>query len=88
METKTFEIRNKLGLHARPAAKLAGMAGQYKSAIYFERDGEQVDGKSVLSILTLACPQGSRVTIGAEGSDAIEAIAALGKIIEERFGED
>jgi phosphocarrier protein HPr len=88
VETKTFEITNKLGLHARPAAKLAGAAGQFMSVIYFERDGQQVDGKSVLSILTLACPQGSKVTIGAEGSDAVEAVAALGKIIADKFGED
>mgnify|MGYP001580607292 CR=1 FL=1 len=51
-------------------------------------NGDQVDGKSLLSILTLACPRGSRMTITAEGNDANEAIEALGKVIEDKFGED
>ncbi len=88
MERKTFQIKNKLGLHARPAAKLVGVSSQFKARIFFERAGQQVDGKSLLSILTLACPQGSRITIGAEGSDACEAIEALGKVIEGKFGEE
>jgi phosphocarrier protein HPr len=88
VEIKTFEIRNKLGLHARPAAKLVGVSSEYKSRIFFERDGQEVDGKSVLDVLTLACPQGSRVTVKAEGSDASEAIEALGRVIDGKFGED
>ena len=88
VEIKTFLIKNRLGLHARPAAKLAGVSSEYKSRIYFERDGQEVDGKSVLDVLTLACPQGSKVTIKAEGSDALEAVEALGKVIEDKFGED
>jgi phosphocarrier protein HPr len=88
VERKTFEIKNKLGLHARPAAKLVGVSNQYESEIFFERDGCEVDGKSLLDILTMACPRGSTITIRAEGSDAIEAVAALGKVIEDKFGED
>lgn len=88
VETRTFKIKNKLGLHARPAAKLVGVSTQYESKIIFERNGDQADGKSLLSILTLACPRGSRMTIIAEGNDASEAIEALGKIIEDKFGED
>jgi phosphocarrier protein len=87
-EIKTFEIKNKLGMHARPAAKLAGISSQYKSEIFFERDGQVVDGKSLLNILTLACPMGSMITIRAEGADAHEAIEALEKLIECKFGED
>ena len=87
-EIKTFEIKNKLGMHARPAAKLANISSQYKSEIFFERNGLVVDGKSLLDILTLACPMGSKITIRADGSDACEAIAALGTLIDDKFGED
>lgn len=88
VEIKTFEIKNKLGMHARPAAKLVGISSQYQSEIFFERDGQVVDGKSLLSILTLACPRGSMMTIRAEGVDAHEAVEALGRLIEDGFGED
>jgi len=84
----SFEIRNKLGLHARAAARLVNIATQYKSRIFLERDGQEVNGKSLLSILTLACPRGSWITIRAEGADAHEAMESLGKLIEDKFGED
>lgn len=75
-------------MHARPAAKLVGISIRYKSDIFFESNGQAVDGKSLLDILTLACPRGSMMTIKAEGADAHEAIEALGKLIEDKFGED
>ncbi|MDP2267866.1 MAG: HPr family phosphocarrier protein, partial [Deltaproteobacteria bacterium] len=73
VEIKTFEIINKFGLHARPAAKLVSISTQYKAKIFFERDGQQINAKSMLSVLTMACPLGSRLTIRAEGSDAPDA---------------
>jgi len=85
---KSFEIRNKLGLHARAAARLVNIATQYKSRIFLERDGQEVNGKSLLSILTLACPRGSWITIRTEGADAREAMKSLGELIEDKFGED
>jgi phosphocarrier protein HPr len=85
---KTFEIRNKLGLHARVAAKLINVSTRFKAKIFFERDGKVANGKSLLSILTLACPLGSRLTIRAEGTDSQEAVRDLGKLIEDKFGED
>ena len=88
VKVRTFEIINKLGIHARPAAKLASVSGQYKSKISLAWDGQNVNGKSVLSILTLACPCGSKITVKAEGADAEEAVEALGKLIEDKFGED
>ncbi|MDO9559706.1 MAG: HPr family phosphocarrier protein [Syntrophales bacterium] len=87
-QIKTFEIKNKLGLHARAAAKLVQTATKFKSRIYFEKDGWEVNGKSLLGILTLECPQGSRLIVRAEGMDAIEAIAALGQLIENKFDEE
>jgi len=86
--TETFVIRNKLGLHARAAAKLVQVAGQYKAKIQLERDGHQVNGKSILGILTLACPRGSRITIRAEGTDAEAAVRDIGRLIQNKFGED
>ena len=88
LEIKTFEIKNKLGLHARPAAKLVSVSTKYKASIYFEIDGQQANGKSILSVLTMACPKGSMMTIRAEGRDARAAVDALGKVIEDKFGED
>ncbi|MBM4271895.1 MAG: HPr family phosphocarrier protein [Deltaproteobacteria bacterium] len=88
IQIKTFEIKNKLGLHARVAAKIVNVSRQYKAKIFFERDGRIVNGKSLLSILTLACPRGSRITIRAEGVDARTALRELGKLIENKFGED
>lgn len=88
IEMKSFEIKNKLGLHARAAVKLVNISTQYKSRIFLERDGMEVNGKSLLSILTLACPQGSWITIRAEGRDSREAIGSLGELIENKFGED
>jgi phosphocarrier protein HPr len=88
VERKTLEIRNKLGLHARAAVKFVNISAQYKSRIFLEREGMEVNGKSLLSILTLACPQGSWITISAEGADAREAMESLGNLIENKFGED
>jgi len=85
---KTFTIKNELGLHARAAGRMVEVANRYQSRIYLERDGRQVDGRSLLGILTLACPRGSKIVIRAEGEDAREALAAFGKLIEDRFGEE
>jgi len=87
-EIRSFEIRNKLGLHARPAAKLVNIAKKYRAKIYYERDGNEVNGKSLLGILTLACPRGSYITIRAEGPDALAVVEELGTLIEDKFGED
>ncbi|OPY86820.1 MAG: Phosphocarrier protein HPr [Syntrophus sp. PtaU1.Bin208] len=87
IEIRTFELKNKLGLHARVAAKLVGAARGFKSRIVLEREGREVNGKSLLGILTLACPQGSRVTVRAEGVDALQAIENLGELFESKFGE-
>jgi phosphocarrier protein len=86
-EIRTFELKNKLGLHARAAAKLVSAARGFKSKIVLERDGREVTGKSLLGILTLACPQGSRVTVRAEGADALQAIESLEGLFEDKFGE-
>lgn len=80
-------ILNRLGLHARPASRFAKLASGFKSDIWLIKDGEEVDGKSILEVLTLACPQGSVLTVRAEGPDAEEAVKALKALVESRFGE-
>lgn len=87
VEKRTFEITNRLGIHARVAAKLVETAQRFQSGITLEKDGVEVDGRSILGILTLDCPQGSRLTVRIEGVDAGEAIKAFTRLIEEKFGE-
>ena len=80
-------IVNKLGLHARAAAKLTHLASGFQSEIWISRSGRRVNAKSIMGVMMLAAGQGSTVTIEAEGSDAPAALAALSKLIAERFGE-
>jgi phosphocarrier protein HPr len=87
VETRTFKITNRLGIHARVAAKLVETAQRFQAEITLEKDGVEVNGRSILEILTLYCPQGSLLTIRVEGVDAGEAVAAFTRLIEEKFGE-
>jgi len=87
-ETRTFILKNELGLHARAAAMLVTVAGKYKADIVFEREGREVEGKSILGILTLACPKGSSIIVRAEGDDALDAVNELEDLVEKKFGED
>lgn len=84
---RTFEIKNRLGIHARVAAKLVETAGRFQAAIFLEKDGVEINGRSILGILTLFCPQGSRLTIRAEGEDAEAALEAFSALVESKFGE-
>ncbi|PKN17143.1 MAG: HPr family phosphocarrier protein [Deltaproteobacteria bacterium HGW-Deltaproteobacteria-6] len=85
---KTFKLKNKLGLHARAAASFVRIAQKYRAEIFIERNGQTVNGKSILGILTLACPMGSMITVTAEGADAAGALAELEALIENKFGEE
>jgi len=87
MPSASAEIVNKLGLHARAAAKLTHLAGGYQSDIWLSRSGRRVNAKSIMGVMMLAAGQGSSVLIEAEGADAERAIAALTKLIAEKFGE-
>jgi phosphocarrier protein HPr len=88
MMTRDCVIRNKLGLHARAAAKFVHTATRYASQIRVSRDGRTMDGKSIMGILLLAAAAGSSVTITATGVDESEAIDALCSLIEGGFGEE
>lgn len=88
MEVQSFVIKNKLGLHARAAALLVKTANQFVSHVSIEKDGLEVNGKSIMGILMLAATKGTRITLKAEGKDALQAIEALGRLIENKFNEE
>ncbi len=83
----TFEIINKLGMHARAATKLVQTAARFRSEVQLEKDGQVANAKSVMGVLLLCGHQGSRVTVVATGDDADEAVSAIGELIADRFGE-
>lgn len=85
---RTFQIENRLGIHARVAAKLVATAQRFQAEIVLEKGGQEVNGRSILDILTLYCPQGSELTIRTEGADADVAMEAFARLIEDRFGEE
>ncbi len=87
MIRRTLTIVNRLGLHARAAARLVGLTSQYQSSIEIERNGRRVNGKSIMGVMMLAAAQGSEITIHADGADEAEAMAAIEALVRERFGE-
>lgn len=80
-------IVNKLGLHARASAKLTQLASNFQSDIHLSRDGRRVNAKSIMGVMMLAAGMGSSVSIEAEGTDADAALAAIGALIADKFGE-
>ena len=82
-----FEILNEFGLHARSASALANLANKFMSDIKISKSGMEVNGKSIMGILMLAAPKGSVITVSAIGEDAEAAVAAIGSLIEKKFGE-
>ena len=88
MIEKETEIVNRLGLHARAAAKLVHTAGNFQSKVTVEKDGEEVDAKSILGVLLLAASQGTKVTIRCNGQDEEQAMQAVTGLIENRFDEE
>ncbi len=85
---KVFRIKNKLGLHARAASLFVQLANRFSADISVAKNGQEVNGKSIMGILILAAAQGSEITVKAVGSDAATAVGALGELIETGFGED
>lgn len=87
MLDKTVTIRNKLGLHARAAVKFVNLANRFGSSIKIVKDGDEIDGKSILGILTLAATQGTSIRLLVSGKDEEAAMAALVDLIGNRFDE-
>ncbi len=88
MIERQLEIVNRLGLHARAAAKLVHLTGKFRSRIRLNRDGEEVDAKSILGVLLLAAAQGSIVKVTCEGEDEEEAMESITALIRNGFDED
>jgi len=87
MIRKELEIINKLGLHARAAAKFVNIANQYESTVMVTRSGRTVNGKSIMGLMMLAAPQGKTIDIAVDGSDEKQACAALETLLQNRFDE-
>ena len=84
---KTMEIVNKLGLHARAAAKLVELASRFGARISICREGREADAKSILRVMTLAASKGTSIEVVAEGDDAAEAVDAIERLVAGRFEE-
>ncbi|MEW6710643.1 MAG: HPr family phosphocarrier protein [Candidatus Riflebacteria bacterium] len=88
MKRKEVEIKNKLGLHARPASLLVKLAGKFESEIQLAKDDTEINAKSILGVMMLAAGPGQSITITADGPDADEAVDAIASLIDSGFGEE
>ena len=86
--TKEFTVLNKLGVHARPAALFVKTANRYECDIYVEKDGETVNGKSIMGMMMLAAGPGCKLQVHAKGQDAMQALTALEGLIHRKFDEE
>jgi|SRR5712671_1882831 len=85
--TREFLVSNKLGIHARPAALFVKTANRFACEIFVEKDGEKVNGKSIMGLMMLAAGPGSKVMVSAQGQDASQALAEIEKIFKQKFDE-
>ena len=88
MITKQLTDLNKLGIHARPAAQFVRVASRFQSEVSVEKDGEAVDGKSIMGLMMLAVGWGAVVNVSTEGPDEAEAMQALEELVNSKFGEE
>lgn len=86
--TKDFMVANKLGMHARPAAMFVKTANRFTCDIFVEKDGEKVNGKSIMGLMMLAAGPGSKLTVHAQGQDASQALAELETLLKRKFDEE
>jgi phosphocarrier protein len=86
--SKTLEIKNRLGLHARAAAQLVQTAVRFDADVTVSKDGQAVSGKSILGLMMLAAAQGSSIEVTTRGPQAADALAAIEHLIDEKFHED
>ena len=86
--TKELTIVNRLGLHARPSAMFVKTAGRFKCEVWVEKDGERVNGKSIMGLMMLAAGLGSKLIVTCEGPDGEKALAEIEEIIRRKFDED
>ena len=86
-ESAVVEIKNELGLHARAAAQFVQTANKFSASVIVSKDDEEVNGKSILSLMMLAAPIGSEIEITTEGEDAVELLCKLLELVDNKFGE-
>jgi phosphocarrier protein HPr len=86
--TREMTIVNKLGIHARPAAMFVKTANRFECDIFVEKDGEKVNGKSIMGLMMLAAGPGSKLSVQAEGEDATKALNELEALFKRKFDED
>jgi phosphocarrier protein len=86
--TKELTVVNKLGIHARPAALFVKTANRFACDIFVEKDGEKINGKSIMGLMMLAAGPGSKLTIHANGDDATQAIAEIEALLKRKFDEE
>jgi phosphocarrier protein len=87
MKCQKIQIVNKLGLHARASAKFVSLAAEFNAEILLRRNGQEVNGKSIMGIMMLAAGKGSELELCAKGKDEGAALEALAALVQERFGE-
>src|SRR5438105_9057962 len=85
---KEITILNRLGLHARPAAMFVRVVSRFRCDVWVAKEGEEINGKSIMGLMMLAAGQGSKLRIRAEGPDAAEAVKEIEQLIESRFNEE
>jgi phosphocarrier protein HPr len=85
---KEITIVNRLGMHARPAAMFVRIASRYRSEVWVEKEGEKINGKSIMGLMMLAAGQGSKLCISCEGPDADKVMEELEALIQQKFNED
>ena len=85
---KEITIINRLGLHARPAAMFVRIASRYRSEVWVEKEGEKINGKSIMGLMMLAAGQGSKLNIYCEGPDADRVMEELEQLVQQKFNED
>jgi len=86
--TRDFRVSNKLGIHARPAALFVKTANRFSCDIFVEKDGEKVNGKSIMGLMMLAAGPGSKLTVYANGHDASQALTEIEILINRKFDEE
>ena len=86
--TKDLVVTNKLGIHARPAALFVKTANRFNCEIFVEKDGEEVNGKSIMGLMMLAAGPGSKLHVSAEGDDAASALTEIEALVKRKFDED
>ncbi len=88
MTERTVTVRNRAGIHARPAALIVQTAGKFESNIVFKKDGEEINAKSIMGIITLGASYNTELQVAADGADEGEALEELNRLFENRFEEE